>query len=70
MPERDRAVVEDVLREVFVGGHVGGTERLTLSVMRHLMPPRWSVRATGLGDPVLEASYSDMAAQALSRALP
>jgi hypothetical protein len=70
VPERDREQVAEVLRDVFIGGHIGGTEHLTLAVMRHLNPPHWSVRASGLGDAVLEASYSDMAAVALSRALP
>ena len=70
VPERDQSVVEEVVRAVFVRGHVGGTENLTLRIMRHLSPPHWSVRASGLGDPVLEASYADMAAEAVNRVLP
>jgi len=70
VPERDRAQVADVLHELFVVGHRGGTESLTLMVMRQLSPRGWSVRASGLSDPVLEASYSDMVRDALNRALP
>ena len=70
VPERYQEQVDQVLHDVFVGGHVGGTENLTFSVMRHMMPRCWSVRASGLGDPVLEASYSDMVRDALDRSLP
>ena len=69
-PERDRDIVVEVLHDAFERGHIGGTANLTFTVMRHLSAPRWSVRATGLGDPILEASYSDIAREALDRALP
>ena len=70
VPERDRAQVADVLHQLFVGGHRGGTENLTLMIMRQMSPRGWSVRASGLGDPVLEASFSDVVKDALNHALP
>jgi hypothetical protein len=70
VPERDREIVTEVVHDVIVGGHRGGTENLTLTIMRRVVPPGWSVRASGLGDPVLEAGYSDVVSDALQRALP
>lgn len=70
VPERDQELVAQIVRDVFTGRHMGGTERLTLTVLRHVMPSGWSVRAGGLGDPVLEASYADVVRDALNAALP
>jgi hypothetical protein len=70
VPERDAELVTEIVQDVFSGRHMGGTENLTLTVMRHVMPGAWSVRASGLGDPVLEASYADVIRDALATALP
>ena len=70
VPERCREQVEALVGEVLVSRHLGGTERLTLMVMRHLSPPGWSVRGSGLDDPVLEASYADIVQNALQSAMP
>ena len=70
MPERDHELVSEVVLEVFSARHMGGPENLTLTVMRQVMAGGWSVRATGLGDPILEASYADVVRDALKTALP
>ena len=69
-PEAYHEQVEHVVRYVIEEGHRGGTEELTLTVRRRMVPVGWSVEATGLGDPVLEASYCDVVTDALKRALP
>ena len=70
VPERDCAMVTEVVQDVFTSRHMGGTENLTLMIMRHVMEGDWSVRASGLGDPILEASYADVVRDALASALP
>jgi hypothetical protein len=69
-PERDQEIVTQVVDDVISDRHLGGTANLTLTVMRQMMPPDWSVRASGLGDPILEASYADVVRSALKSALP
>jgi hypothetical protein len=66
-PEARRQLVETVLRDV-LGPHHGGTEELNLIIVRMTAPKDWAVHASGLGDPVLEASYSDVIRDALRRA--
>jgi hypothetical protein len=67
VPEVLRSQVELVVREILTDDH-GGTANLTLAVAR--IAGAWSVEATGLDDPVLEAGYSDVIQTALLRALP
>jgi hypothetical protein len=70
VPERDQDFVSQVVDDVFIGRHMGGTENLTLHVMRQVLPAGWSVRASGLGDPILEASYAAVIRDALTSAFP
>ena len=67
VPEVLRTQVELVVREIITDHH-GGTANLTLAVERN--GGSWTVQATGLDDPVLEAGYSDVIQTALHRALP
>ena len=66
-PEARRQDVETIIRDA-LGAHHGGTESLDLVIVRITAPKDWAVHASGLGDPVLEASYSDVIRQALQTA--
>ena len=66
-PEARRRDVETIIRDA-LGSHHGGTERLDLVIVRMTAPKDWAVHASGLGDPVLEASYCDVIRRALQAA--
>jgi hypothetical protein len=66
-PEARRAQVEAVVRET-LGPHRGGTDELTLTIMRMTMERRWSVQVTGLNDPVLERGWCEVIEHALKEA--
>jgi hypothetical protein len=66
IPEARLHQVETVIREV-LGPYHRGTEELNLVIVRTIAPMDWAVHVSGLGDPVLEASYGDVIRQALRR---
>lgn len=63
-PEARRAQVEGVIRDAI--SHVGGTDELTLTVVR--MSADWTVHVTGVADGVLAATLCDAIRDALRRA--
>jgi hypothetical protein len=65
-PEARRPQVEAIVADAL--GHRGGTEALTLTIVRMSATRDWTVHATGLKDPVLEASFCDVIRDALRRA--
>lgn len=63
-------VVSDVVGEFGGDGERPQARHETLTLTVERQPHGWSVHASGLGDSVLEAGYSDVLEQALKRALP
>ena len=66
IPEAHRQRVETVVRDVL--GPAAGTEEIALTIVRTTPGTEWTVHASGLGDPVLEASYCGVIRDALRRA--
>ena len=66
-PEARRAQVEAVVSGL-VGPHRGGTDELTLTVVRLAAEGGWSVQAIGLNDPLLERGWCEVVEDALQSA--
>ena len=65
-PQARRQHVEAVVRDTLADR--GGTDELTLTIVRLHATRGWSVHASGLRDALLERSFSEVIEEALKRA--